>query len=159
MLIYSRYLLDAQSNNFVHMGSSQFQAASISASYLAFRSLDAAFRPMDPSPTGINAAIIKGDYVLFNYASAKALQHIEHCSRNLLSANQLSELTEAVRLFLSSRFCAVSSDSDLLHLNKFRVFQDESEMQLQLSQCSKFSEAAQKGLFPDDVGFNMRPIV
>lgn len=159
MLIYVRYLLDSQSNNFVHMGSSQFQAASISASYLAFRSLDALFRPVEPLHTGIAASIIKGDYVFFNYASAKVLRHIEHCSRNLLSANQLSELTETVRLFLSSRFSTVSSDSDLLYLNKFTAFQDESEMQVQLSQCSKFSEAAQKGLFPDDGGFNMRPIM
>lgn len=134
------------------MGLSQLEAASSSVSYLSFLSLDTIFWSLEHSDTGINASISRGDYVFFNYASANALQHIEHSSLHLLSAHQLSDLTETLKIFLSSRFRTASGEPDQLYLNKFKAFRGESELQLQLSHCSKFLEMAQRGFLSDDGG-------
>ncbi|KAH6891508.1 hypothetical protein B0T10DRAFT_313468 [Thelonectria olida] len=148
------YLLGTQSEHFLNIKEAHVDAVLSCSSYLSYRSMDLMFDMDSNDKSGLDDAIVAGDFVFFDYACSEWLWHLQACLSEGVSQDELGKLSSTI-----SRLADIRGSNHIeapkppkFLLDKFVDFRGEPEVHMLLANVAMQHESAQSGLLDDSEG-------
>ena len=150
-LTAGRYLLHEQSNRFVKRVDAHLDISLTCVTYLSFTSLDNLLSAT-PEPAEIQSQILKGDFVLLEYASLEYMDHIKEWMANKTSEDPMEGMSTALNSLFVLRQNHLFNSSIPLEsfLDEFKVFQTDQGLQHRLASASSFVTGIKIGMIDVD---------
>jgi hypothetical protein len=146
-----RFLFSAQSDFFIREAAAHRQVAITCMTYLGFECFDKDFQN-----SAMDAAILRGDYILHTYAASQWLEHVKQGSQDMSGLPSFGDLCHAFLAFVMVRENvgfdkSLQQKSVVADPSPFR--KDWPDVYDWLCRINSYTDAKRKDLFVDDGNF------